>query len=81
MQLRSELPGQHIRRRGGHALVLGLQVRQVGLRADVALGVKMVHQVIVADQAGSWCCRPLAGLEFVEKVITSAMVALLSCPG
>jgi hypothetical protein len=53
VQLRSELPGQHIRRRGGHALVLGLQVRQVGLRADVALGVETVevHQVIVAVPA------------------------------
>jgi uncharacterized protein (DUF427 family) len=53
VQLRSELLGQQIRRRGGHALVLGLQVRQVGLRADIALGVETieVHLMIVAVPA------------------------------
>jgi hypothetical protein len=56
VQLRSELVGQQIRRRGGHALVLGLQVRRVGLGADVALGVETVevHRVIVAVPAMPW---------------------------
>jgi hypothetical protein len=62
VQVRSELVGQQARRRLGHALVLGLHVGEVGLRADVALGVKAVgvHLVIVAVPARSWCCRPPA---------------------
>ena len=51
MQARSELLGQQGRRRVGQALVLGLDVGEVGLGADVALRVKLVHLAIVADQA------------------------------
>ena len=60
VQLRSELLVQQVRRRVGHALVLGLHLRQVGLGADVALGVKTgeVHLVIVAVPPRLWCCRP-----------------------
>jgi hypothetical protein len=61
VQPRSELPGQQARRRGGHALVLGLNVGEVGLRADVALAVEVVevHQVIVEVPARS-SSRPVA---------------------
>jgi hypothetical protein len=55
VQARSERLGQQAGRRVGQALILGLHVGEVGLGADVALGVKAVevHLVIVADQAGS----------------------------
>ena len=50
VQAWSERLGQQARRRLGHALILGLHVGQVGLRANVTLGVKTVHLMIVADQ-------------------------------
>ena len=55
VQARSERLGQQAGRRVGEPLILGLHVGEVGLGADVALGVKAVevHLVIVADQAGS----------------------------
>jgi hypothetical protein len=61
VQARSELTGQQARGRVGQALVLGLQVGEVGLGLDVALVVKLIHLVIVADQAPSWCWRPRQG--------------------
>jgi len=59
VQTQSELAGQQARRRLGQALVLGLHLGEVGLRADVTLGVKAVevHPVIVAAPARSWCYR------------------------
>jgi hypothetical protein len=57
VQARSERLGEQGRRRFGHALVLGLDVGEVGLGADVALGVKAVevHLAIVADQPSCRC--------------------------
>jgi hypothetical protein len=61
VQAWSELVGQQVRGCVGQALVLGLQVGEVGLGLDVALVVKLVHLVIVADQAPSWRWRPRQG--------------------
>ena len=53
VQARSEGLGQQVHRRVGQALVLGLDVGQVSLRTDIALGVKLVHLVIVADRGSA----------------------------
>jgi hypothetical protein len=60
VQTQSELAGQQARRRLGQALILGLHLGEVGLRADVTLGVKAVevHPVIGLLRPGRGVAGP-----------------------